>query len=215
MHILSRSIYKHGNHRYFLFLIGRFLKKIFSSQTASQNKMKLGRHGFLILVFLFFFLLLDLVIVPNDSFTESMYTLPNSFTTIYTCSCVTLEASKSRNLLRRSEIACQLKLPLNSCNFSFSYFIFTMCSVFSKAFISLSLSSKNTAFKSNTEWRVNIRKTFTKIKYSKIINTFDKIWRTNEIIYSTCIPASKFTYITITSYSSLHEKQVLSLAKIY
>jgi hypothetical protein len=32
---------------------------------------------------------------------------------------------------------------------------------------------------------VNIRKTFTKIKYSQIINTFDKIWRTNEIIYST------------------------------
>jgi hypothetical protein len=72
-----------------------------------------------------------------------MCILPNSFTTIFTCSCVTLEASKSRNLLRRSEIACLLKLPLNSCNFSFShFFIFTMCSVFSKAFISLSLSSK-------------------------------------------------------------------------
>jgi hypothetical protein len=72
-----------------------------------------------------------------------MCILPNSFTTIFTCSCVTLEASKSRNLLRRSEIACLLKLPLNSCNISFShFFIFTMCSVFSKAFISLSLFSK-------------------------------------------------------------------------
>jgi hypothetical protein len=70
-------------------------------------------------------------------------------------------------------------------------------------------------FQNGTEWRVNIRKTFTKIKYSQIINTLDKIWRTNEIIYSTCIPASKFTYITITSYSSVHDKQVLSLAKIY
>jgi hypothetical protein len=40
------------------------------------------------------------------------------------------------------DTACLLKLTLNSCNFSFSHFIFTMCSVFSKAFISLSLSSK-------------------------------------------------------------------------
>jgi hypothetical protein len=32
---------------------------------------------------------------------------------------------------------------------------------------------------------------------------------------NTCIPASKFTYITIISYSSVHDKQVLSFAKIY
>jgi hypothetical protein len=45
-----------------------------------------------------------------------------------TCSCVILDASKSRSLLRRSEIACLLKLPLNSCNFSFSHFFgFSQC----------------------------------------------------------------------------------------
>ena len=42
MLILSWSINKHGHHRQFLFLIGRFLK-IFSSETASPNEPKLGR----------------------------------------------------------------------------------------------------------------------------------------------------------------------------
>ena len=36
------SINKHGHHRWFLFLIGRFLK-IFSSETALPNEPKLGR----------------------------------------------------------------------------------------------------------------------------------------------------------------------------
>ena len=40
--ILSRSINKHGYHRQFLFLIGRFFK-IFSSETTCSNEPKLGR----------------------------------------------------------------------------------------------------------------------------------------------------------------------------
>jgi hypothetical protein len=42
MLISSQSIKKHGRHRHFLFLIGRFLK-IFSSETALPNNPKLGR----------------------------------------------------------------------------------------------------------------------------------------------------------------------------
>jgi hypothetical protein len=40
--ISSRSVYKHGPHRQFLFLIGRFLKT-FSSETARPNGKKLDR----------------------------------------------------------------------------------------------------------------------------------------------------------------------------
>jgi hypothetical protein len=38
----ARSINRHGRHRQFLFLIGRFLK-IFSSETALPSDPKLGR----------------------------------------------------------------------------------------------------------------------------------------------------------------------------
>ena len=38
----SNPLAKHGSHRLFLFLIGRF-KKIFSSETACPNEPKLGR----------------------------------------------------------------------------------------------------------------------------------------------------------------------------
>jgi hypothetical protein len=41
LHILSRSNIKHGRHRQFFFLIGRFLK-IFFSATALLNEPKLG-----------------------------------------------------------------------------------------------------------------------------------------------------------------------------
>jgi hypothetical protein len=34
---------KHGCHRHFFFLIGGFLKKIFSTETALPNEPKLGR----------------------------------------------------------------------------------------------------------------------------------------------------------------------------
>jgi hypothetical protein len=40
--LLCRSEIQDGHHRQFLFLIGRFLK-IFSSETAWSNEMKLGR----------------------------------------------------------------------------------------------------------------------------------------------------------------------------
>jgi len=43
IHILSRFVGKHGRHRQFLFLIGRFLKEVFFSETAWLNVPKLSK----------------------------------------------------------------------------------------------------------------------------------------------------------------------------
>jgi hypothetical protein len=42
LHILSRSINKHGRHRQFLFLIGRFLKMFFSETAWLNDRYLVG-----------------------------------------------------------------------------------------------------------------------------------------------------------------------------
>jgi hypothetical protein len=106
------------------------------------------------------------VIVPNVSLAESMCILPNSLTAVFICSCVTLDASKSRNLLNASAVDYFICSPnIIKCIDDLTVLDFSNC--FSDVHTPLSITFESNVFEDsdsdinaldNTEHIVKIKK---------------------------------------------------------